>query len=111
MINRHVFKAISKLRTKDLLIAKMDCTKRITLFKSLKLGLLGLLGIFVGQIATSLFTVQADWSWMTVVSIPLALYCAIGYLVLDSLEAGQLAIKELINDLLALRMSKTGKKS
>ncbi len=109
MDNRSMFREISRLRTTDLLIAKMDCTRRIALFKSLKLGLLGLLGIFVGQVTKSLFAAQA-MSVMDYLSVPLALYCVIGYLILDALGASSTAQKELICDLLALRMSRTGKK-
>ena len=110
MDNRRMFREISRLRTTDLLIAKMDCTRRIALFKSLKLGLLGLLGIFVGHVAKSLLATQA-MSWIDYLSVSLAMYCVIGYLVLDALEASSTALKELICDLLALRMSRTGKKS
>lgn len=105
-----MFREISRLRTTDLLITKMDCTRRIALFKSLRLGLLGLLGIFVGHVAKSLFDVQA-MSWVGYLSASLVLYCVVGYLILDALEAGSNALKELICDLLALRMSRTGKKS
>ncbi|QFT57111.1 hypothetical protein [Microbulbifer sp. THAF38] len=109
MDNRIMFREISRLRTTDLLIAKMDCIRRIALFKSLKLGLLGLLGIFVGQVAKSLFAAQA-MSMMDYLSVALALYCVIGYLILDALEAGSTAQEKLICDLLTLRMSRTGKR-
>ena len=72
MDNRRMFREISRLRTTDLLIAKMDCTRRIALFKSLKLGLLGLLGIFVGHVAKSLLAAQA-MSWIDYLSVSLAM--------------------------------------
>lgn len=109
MDNRLIFTQVSRLRTKDLLIAKMDCSKRVALFKSLKLGLLGLLGIFVGQVAKSLFAAQ-PMSIMDYVAAIFTLYSVIGYLILDALEATSTAQKELIYDLLALRLSRTGKK-
>ncbi|WP_444928344.1 hypothetical protein ACJJI4_23825 (plasmid) [Microbulbifer sp. TRSA002] len=109
MDNRIMFREISRLRTTDLLIAKMDCIRRIALFKSLKLGLLGLLGIFVGQVAKSLFAAQA-MSMMDYLSVALALYCVIGYLILDALEASSTAQEKLVCDLLTLRMSRTGKR-
>lgn len=110
MDNHIMFKEISRLRTSDLLITKMDCTKRISLYKSLKHGLIGLLGIFVGQVVKTTFAEQAI-SMMDFISILAALYCVVGYLILDALEASTTAQKELICDMLALRMSRTGKKS
>lgn len=110
MNNRLVFKDTARLRTRDLLIAKMECTTRIALFKTLKSGFLGLLGLFIAQIAKSLFAIQA-LSWIEYVSLGLALYCVGCYLVFDTLEASLAAQKELICDLLTLRMSRTGKKT
>jgi hypothetical protein len=109
MDNRNVFRQISRLSTTDLLITKIDCTERVAKFKSLKFGLLSLLGIFVGQIAKSLYAAQV-MSMMDYLSMILSLYCVTGYLILDALEASSTAQKELICDLLILRMSRTGKK-
>lgn len=110
MENRIMHMEISRLRTTDLLITKMDCTRRSALFKSLKLGLVGLLGIFVGQIAKTLYTAQV-FGIIDFMSVPLSVYCVLGYLAFDSLEARSVAQKELINDILSIRLSRTGKKS
>lgn len=110
METRKLFREISRLRTTDLLITKMDCTRRVYLFKSLKLGLLGLLGIFIGQIAKTLLAGQ-EMTTIDVISSFLAIYCVIGYLIFDSHESNYTALKELICDLLAIRSSRTGKKS
>lgn len=106
MENRIMFREISRLRTTDLLISKMDCTRRVALYKSLKLGFLGLLGIFVGQLAKVLYAAQA-MGIIEFISVPLAAYCLVGYFVFDSLGARSVAQKELINDMLTLRMSRT----
>lgn len=110
MDNRIMFREVSRLRTTDLLITKIGRTRRIALFKSLKLGLLGLLGIFVGHIAKSILS-EPVMSWMDYLSVLLAMYCVIGYLVFDSFEARSIAQKELVCDLLALRMSNTRRKA
>ena len=109
MDNHIIYKEISRLRTSDLLVTKMDCTKRMSLYKSLKHGLIGLMGIFVGQVVKTTFADQA-MSMMDYVSILSGLYCVVGYLILDTLEASTAAQKELICDVLALRTSRTGKK-
>ena len=110
MNNRKIFREISRLRTKDLLITKMDCTRQIALFRSLKLGLIGLLGIFVSQIAKTIYAAKV-LSMMDYVSVPLALYCVTGFLICNQLEANFTAQKELICDLLSIRMNNSGKKS
>ena len=110
MKNRGKFKEICRLRTSDLMVSKMDCIERIALFKSLKLGLIGLLGIFVGQIVKTIYANQemllADY-----VSAVFVVLCVIEYLLINTLDARSASQKELICDLLAIRLSRTGKKS
>ena len=106
---RKLFHEINRLSTKDLYIYKMECTSKIALFKSLKNGFLGLLALFIAQIAKTLFALQI-LSWIEYVSVGLSLYCVICYLLFDAFEASSTAQKELICDLLALRISRTGKK-
>ncbi|PVZ64542.1 hypothetical protein [Pelagibaculum spongiae] len=110
MDNRTMYKEISRLSTSDLLVFKMDYTRSIFLFKSLKLGLVGLSGIFVGHIIKPLISGQA-LAWVEYISAVLALYCVSGHLILDAWESSATALKELIVDLLAIRMSRAGKKS
>jgi len=111
METRRRFKQISRLTTTDLLVAKMNCTKRNARYKALKLALVALTGIFVTQIAKMLFDASKVMDYLDYLSIPLTFYCVFGYLFLNSLEASITAQKELICDLLALRMNRTGRKS
>ena len=101
---------ISRLRTTDLLSSKMDCSERVSFFKSLKLGLIGLIGIFVGHIVNTIYANQA-MSMADYVSAAFIVLCVIEYMLINTLEARSASQKELICDLLALRMSRTGKKS
>lgn len=105
MDNRKMFREISRLRTSDLLIAKMAATRRIALFNSLKLGFLGLLGVFVGQIVKAVFSVQAVHP-IDVFAAVFAVCSVVMYMLFDGLEAASSAQKELICELLAIRSSK-----
>ena len=109
MKNRRKFKEICRLRTSDLMVSKMDCIESIALLKSLKLGLIGLIGIFVGQIVNTIYAGHslqvADY-----VSAILVVFFVVEYLFVNTLEARSASQKELICDLLTLRMSMTGKK-
>jgi hypothetical protein len=87
----------------------MDCTKSISLFKTLKLGFLGLLGIFVGHVAKSFLETQTV-SLLDYGTIVLIVYCVACYLTFDALESSSMAKKELICDLLTLRMNVAGRK-
>jgi hypothetical protein len=92
------------------MILKMDCIEEIALFRSFKLGLIGFMGVFVGQVVRTIYANQgmllADY-----ISAVFAVLCIVYYLVFNLLEARSASQKELICDLLALRMNKTGKKS
>jgi len=110
MKNRSKFKEISRLRTSDLLVSKMSCTENVAWLQSFKLGLIGLLGMFLGQIAKTMYTHQ-DFTFADYLSVVFMIFCVIEYLLLNALEARSTAKKELINDLLAIRISRTGKKS
>lgn len=110
MKNRRKFKEICRLRTSDLMIFKMDCIERISLFRSLKLGLIGLLGIIVGQIVKAVY-INQTLLLVDYISIVFFVFFVIKYLFINTLEARSASQKELICDLLALRMSRTGKKS
>lgn len=110
MKSKTLFSDISRLKTTDLLIAKVNCTKRGSLYRSIKLGLVGGLGILVTQMAHELFSALP----MTVVGLsfmPLSAYSVVGYLIVDALEAETLARKELINDILTLRSNKAKRRS
>lgn len=110
MKNRRKFNEICRLRTSDLMVSKMDCIERISFFKSLKLGLIGLIGIFVGHIVNTIYANQA-MSMADYISAAFIVVCVIEYLLINTLEARSASQKELICDLLALRMSRAGKKS
>jgi len=109
MKNRRKFKEISKLRTTDLLILKMNSCESIMLYKSLKLGLIGLIGIFVGQIVNTMYAGTA-LQIVDFISAILVVLFVVEYLFVNTLEACTASQKELICDLLTLRMSMTGKK-
>ena len=109
MKNRRKFKEISKLKTSDLLVSKMDCIESIALYKSLKLGLIGLIGIFVGQIVNTMYA-GTSLQIIDYVSAILVILFVVEYLFVNTLEARSASQKELICDLLTLRMSRTGKK-
>jgi len=108
MKNRNVFKEISRLRTTDLLISKMDNIESIALYGSIKRGMIGLMGIFVTQVANAIYTdntlVASDY-----LSLVATMICVIEYVILDSLVARSTAQNELIDDLLAIRMNRAGK--
>jgi len=104
------YKKISRLRTTDLLISKMDCNINISILKSLKPGLIGLIGVFAGQIVSMIYTGRSMMS-SDFASAFLVVYCVIAYSVVTALEARAITRKELICDLLAIRMSRTAAKS
>ncbi|MEH6473829.1 MAG: hypothetical protein V7752_21620 [Halopseudomonas sp.] len=110
MKNRTMLKELSRLRTSDLLVSKMDCTKSIARLKSIQQALIGLLGLLIGSLAKVLLTAPETMGLINYVSIGLVLYCVIGYWIVNGLGANSAARKELICDLLTLRMNRTGKK-
>lgn len=110
MDSKTIFRCLSRLRTSDLMVAKIDCTRRIALFRAIKFGLIAVLSVFFSQIAKMIYDdVTMDlWDMLT---IPFTAYCMATVLVVNAYEAVLVARKELINDLLTLRMSRAGKGS
>ena len=111
MDNRICFNEVSRLRTTDLLIAKMICTRKLSQYRALKLASVTLLGIFGSHIAKVLYATTGVMGIMEHVSIVLGLYCGFGFLLFNYREANATARKELICDLLSLRMNRAGGKS
>lgn len=105
MDNHKIFSQLSRLHTSDLLIAKMECIKEIALYKSLRLGFLGLMSIFVGHLAKVVLATQAV-SWIEWSAALLVMLCLAGYWILDELEASEHAKKALVDDLILYRINK-----
>lgn len=111
MTNRNVMKVLNKLRTSDLLVAKMASTKAAAFYRTIKLGLLGVLTVSCGQVVKGVYGIDANVGISELISAVLAVYAALGTIYADHLISGEEAKKELIRDLLAIRANnKSGKK-
>ena len=110
MKNRDLYLELNRLRTTDLLIRKMGCTQQIAFFSSLRLALLGLNGLLVGQIAKTLFS-SKTMALVDIISIPLVIYCMIAFHLLNAVHSSLVGEKELIGDLLTFRQNKSKGKS
>jgi uncharacterized membrane protein YfcA len=108
MENRKIYLDVSALKTKDLLINKVELTKKIHLFQSVKIGSIGLIGLFVGNVAKA-WSAQELYSAMSVASYFAVFYITALYLFFDRMEAEAVGKKELINDLHSIRLNRTGR--
>lgn len=109
MDNRMLFSEISRLRTKELMISKMEKITEASFFRSLKIGFLSVAGILTSQLITSFYDANS-FTTVDVITFLMMIYGVVGYLVFDKLHANVSAQIELICDLLALRLGRTGKR-
>tara|TARA_R110002167_G_scaffold204404_1_gene408456 strand:+ start:20638 stop:20952 length:315 start_codon:yes stop_codon:yes gene_type:complete len=102
MKNRTKFMELSKLNMGDLIIARMHCTQRIAMFGSLNRAAVALLGIVIGQLGKTIYAAEV-LAWLDYVSLGLALYCVMAYLLFNGVLARATALKEAISELIALQ--------
>ena len=105
-----ILKKFSREKTSKLLVHKMHCSEKVAIYKSIKLGFLGMGGICIAQVVKMLYDGKV-FDWLDWASIPFGLYSIIWYLIFTLWEIEASATKELINDLLAIRLNRSGRKS
>lgn len=109
MDNSTLFSEISRHRTKELMILKMGLYTEVAMFRSMKTCLLGLITLFVSQLASTYFSGKPMTSTHAI-SVVASMVCIVKYVIVDRELASGTAQIELIKDLLALRMNRTGKR-
>jgi hypothetical protein len=107
MDSKLLYERIKVMKTSELLIAKMECTKTISFLKSIKLGVIAVLGLAFTDITTDLMS-GVIMSEISMVSFSIATLSVIVFFVFDVLQSTETARKELMNDLLSIRGSRTG---
>lgn len=95
---------LSNQDVKSLLSLKVRYGRRVAFLKTIKVGFLGLLGIFLGQVVKSTFSDQA-FTTQDYVCMLCAFNALVGYSVFDYFEAKYSSIRELVMDLISLRTS------
>ena len=102
MKNRTRFMEIAKMNVGELIISRMHCTQRILIFGSLNRAAVALLGMVIGQQVKTIYT-QEVLAWLDYISIGLALYCVLVYLLINRIIARATALKEALSELIALQ--------
>lgn len=106
-MNREIYNELSRLRTSDLLVARMDAVTTGSFWLTLKSGTLGMIAMCVGHLSTTLFSAKVLGIGQYLV-LMLTLYSTAGLFVCDRRAAQEKAKSELINELLTLRQNRTG---
>jgi|DeeseametaMP0747_FD_contig_41_1714452_length_2956_multi_6_in_0_out_0_2 hypothetical protein len=109
MGNMNLLKQLSAYKTSQLLVKKVTCTVKIATYKFIEMAGLAVAGSFAAFATPKIFAGQMNWDGPAVFYGLMALYCAMLAIIARINHGHQLGKKELINDLLALRMNQTGK--
>lgn len=109
MENLKLIRKLSAYKTSQLLTKKVTCTVKIATYKFIEMAALGIAGGFAAYVMPKMFAGEMNWDVQSMVFGFMALYSGVLAVIARINHGYQLGKKELINDLLALRMNQTGK--
>tara|TARA_R110001592_G_scaffold221139_2_gene475800 strand:+ start:10008 stop:10403 length:396 start_codon:yes stop_codon:yes gene_type:complete len=104
-----LLRELNRLTTTMLLAEKVVCTVKISVYRLIELALLGITGGFAGLVMPKLFDGSMIWDTQAMIFGCIAVYTGIMAVIARFNHGHQLGKKELIIDLLAYRMNRTGK--
>ncbi len=104
-----LLRELNRLTTTKLLAEKVVCTVKMSVYKLIEFTLLGITGGFAGLVMPKLFDGSMVWDVPAMVFGLIALYTGIFAVIARVNHGHQLGKKELIIDLLAYRMNRTGR--
>ncbi len=107
---KYVVKRYGKLTTSELLAKKLKLNITASFVKALKLGILSSTGIFISQVVKAMFS-QTALANTDHLCILLSVFGLAVYLICDIYEAYYQSVLNLCNDLLNIRLARTGTKA
>lgn len=111
MFYRRNVSALSRLKTSELIALRAEYTRNASIYRSIKLGFMGLIGILFANLAKIVLETQAydvsDKYSVLVLAVSLIIF-----VYFNVKEASSMVTAGIIHDLLSIRLSKTstGKK-
>lgn len=109
MKNLDLLRRLNRLKTMELLSEKVVCTVKINIFKLIELAMLGITGSFAAYAMPKVYDETMVWDAKAIGFLIIVVYTASLALIARYNHGYQLGMKELIIDLLAFRMNRTGK--